>query len=461
LPTTDPSLNMPYHRSRILELRATSKEGAFEEMVAAVCAGHAEIDPKAIRAELSQKEALFSSVVRDGVAIPHVRIAMEPPVLVAIGRSEEGVKFFDNSFPRVRLVILLLSREDLPESHLRILAQIAKILNNNSMLDRIFAATSADEILAIFSPKGARRMAAKTLDQEITKLLIEESARLAKKLKVSAVLVNCDQLQDIELLAPLKETRLIPVFKEQIAPDAFLKRFPEVLAVPDLDLAKVGQIRLTIFLALARNWLRKKDVVLYLLPGVGVRGLSNLDVVVIRDRFKEVVHFQTERFRKVVQPAVLERVIKIAFDLAVSGREGKRIGTLFVLGDQEIVLKSSQQLVVNPFRRDAFSDETWNIQDPAVEEMVKELSQLDGAFVIAGDGAIRSAATYIGSKRKRAEIPKGFGARHQAAANITAATKALAVVLSESSGTVTIFQNGKILLSVEQIPRGIRIQEGE
>lgn len=79
-----------------------------------------------------------------------------------------------------------------------------------------------------------------------------------------------------------------------------------------------------------------------------------------------------------------------------------------------------------------------------MRETVKELSLLDGAFIVSDDGVFISACRYINATSEGITLPLGLGARHMAAASITKNTNAVAVVVSESS-MVRVFDNGEII----------------
>jgi DNA integrity scanning protein DisA with diadenylate cyclase activity len=85
-----------------------------------------------------------------------------------------------------------------------------------------------------------------------------------------------------------------------------------------------------------------------------------------------------------------------------------------------------------------------NIRDHNMRETVKELAQLDGAFIVSDDGIVISACRYINSSSEGIDLPLGLGSRHMAAASITRETNAVAVVVSESS-MVRVFDNGEII----------------
>ena len=88
---------------------------------------------------------------------------------------------------------------------------------------------------------------------------------------------------------------------------------------------------------------------------------------------------------------------------------------------------------------------------------------MDGAFVVARDGTVEAACRLIDAPTMGLTLPKGLGTRHWAAAAITAVTKALAVVVSQSNGTVRLFQDGEIILRIAPMrhARAMKWQDAE
>jgi len=146
-----------------------------------------------------------------------------------------------------------------------------------------------------------------------------------------------------------------------------------------------------------------------------------------------------------IQPDVLESVIEVALEIAKEGREGKKIGTAFIIGDRE-VLNYTRQMIINPF---ASVDESARlITDPILKETVKEFAQLDGVFIIDENGVIMTSGAYISVDSSDLHLPHGLGTKHRNCAALTAKTNAIAVVVSESGGKVRIFKNGKIAITL-------------
>jgi diadenylate cyclase len=146
-----------------------------------------------------------------------------------------------------------------------------------------------------------------------------------------------------------------------------------------------------------------------------------------------------------VNSDVLRSTIELAIEIAREGREGRKIGTMFIIGDEQSVLASSRPLILDPLEGHSISLK--HIDDPNMRETIKELAQLDGAFVVSNDGVVLSATRYIDSHSHDIDLPLGLGSRHVAAASITKSTEAVAIVVSESS-VVRLIDDGKIMVEI-------------
>jgi DNA integrity scanning protein DisA with diadenylate cyclase activity len=142
--------------------------------------------------------------------------------------------------------------------------------------------------------------------------------------------------------------------------------------------------------------------------------------------------------------ATVEEVLQLAVEIAREGREGRKIGTLFVVGDVDNVVGRSRQLLLDPLY--GHPSELLDVRSAEFRETVKELAQLDGAFVVDKHGTFVSAARYIDVDPGTPLVP-GLGTRHAAAASITAQTRSVAIVVSQSS-IVRVYAQGKIRAEV-------------
>jgi diadenylate cyclase len=141
-------------------------------------------------------------------------------------------------------------------------------------------------------------------------------------------------------------------------------------------------------------------------------------------------------------PDVLESLIELAVEIAREGREGRRVGTVFTLGDENAVLAKSRPLILDPLL--GHSESSRRVNDPNLRGTIKELAQLDGGFVVSREGIVLSACRYLDAMAAQVDVPLGLGSRHIAAANMTAVTKAVGIVVSESS-VVRLFCHGQLV----------------
>jgi DNA integrity scanning protein DisA with diadenylate cyclase activity len=142
---------------------------------------------------------------------------------------------------------------------------------------------------------------------------------------------------------------------------------------------------------------------------------------------------------------LLEELIELAVELAREGREGRKVGTVFVFGDIDAVLERSRPLLLDPLHGHA--RELLHVSRPDLRETIKELAQLDGAFLVDSDGYFRSAARYINVELDSRSFGLGLGTRHAAGSSITAQTKAVAIVVSQSS-VVRIYAGGELIAEI-------------
>ncbi|MCK7478909.1 MAG: diadenylate cyclase [Candidatus Moduliflexus flocculans] len=121
-----------------------------------------------------------------------------------------------------------------------------------------------------------------------------------------------------------------------------------------------------------------------------------------------------------VEPEVLDAVIQVAAEIAREGREGQAIGTAFVVGDTKNVLNYSKQFVLNPFH--GHQEAERQITDAGIQGTIKEFAQLDGAFLITGNGVVEAAGRCITVDMSQVNLPGGWVHGTSSVAGITKVT---------------------------------------
>ena len=185
---------------------------------------------------------------------------------------------------------------------------------------------------------------------------------------------------------------------------------------------------------------------------LGPWGRGHLDTITVHDLAKS----WSEEFPFDPRPLLNKKsfntvmaAVDIALDIGAMGREGRPVGTILVIGNSKSVLKSSRQAVFNPFK--GYPKREKMITNPEVVESIKEVAQLDGAIIISTAGVVEAAGRHIEAPSPVTKQLRGLGSRHRAAAGITRKTEAVSVVVSESTGRVTIFEGGGIVAALEPV----------
>ena len=214
------------------------------------------------------------------------------------------------------------------------------------------------------------------------------------------------------------------------------------------------QISQAIIDGVAEELLRSGSRVVAMYAAFERDAIDSLSVIGLQEHLAKLTARDLRRLKTSVPLETLRMVVDLAIEIGREGREGKPVGTLFVVGDHRKVMRMSHEQVFDPFK--GYKQSLRNIRDPRVREALKELAQVDGAFIIGADGVVHSAFRILDAPAEGLTLSSGLGTRHWAAAAISKATKAIAAAVSESTGTVRIFEDGYVVLRIEPMERGMK-----
>jgi len=295
----------------------------------------------------------------------------------------------------------------------------------------------------------------------LSNMVIDHALDMANRINAQAVFISVDLLPQARVLDASKRSYDIYAVttstERMVLPD---EAACKVLKVPKIPMGRVGRIKVALVMAASRGLLQKGDRVVCVsgLPGAGM--LDTILVLQVGTETEVMTTSDIGGFAKRVKAGVFDTVLELALELANEGREGKPVGTLFVIGDIKALKDHVRQLVLNPFK--GYKERERQVLDPSVRGTIKEFSTIDGAFIIDTKGIVHSAGTYLDARVTPAELPPGLGARHLAAASITAAVpNAIAIAVSESTGEVRVFRHGMSLTDIEPGGRQPAGGEGE
>lgn len=282
------------------------------------------------------------------------------------------------------------------------------------------------------------------------KIIMQSAVNIAKEISASAIIIMSSDLpQDIGtdipvlIASPSATLAAAPILEtsNQMEGKDPAERL-QVLSKVLLNKASTGSEYLLDASAIAFiNNLVTGDKV------VGVVSHGGAFTIVVHDLKDNKIVKELRACADRINLSILKSVLIIAMDLGIHGREGKSIGTGFIIGDAEEVMKRSHQLVLNPFFGHA--KEECNILEKSGWENVKEFSQLDGIFILDDEGNILAAGRYLDVNARDVVALKGLGGRHASAAAITRDTEAIAITVSESGGVVRVYKDGIQIIELD------------
>ena len=252
---------------------------------------------------------------------------------------------------------------------------------------------------------------------------------------------------------PSKRKLVYAVTSDGLANQLKAKKYTTVM-IPPYDYTRVEKIKVAVVAAQSSGLLRDGDTVLALSgPGDDKVMDTLVKVTIGSEDPEEKLRVDTLGLPPEFSSQVVESLIHTAMEVGAEGYEGHPVGTIIVIGDSTAVMEKSRQLNLNPFQ--GMSEAERNALDPPIREAVKTFAALDGAFIIREDGVVLAAGRYLLSMSRDVKLPMGLGARHSAAASISAETNSIAVTVSQTTGAVRVFKQGEIVLELRQRMRRV------
>jgi len=285
------------------------------------------------------------------------------------------------------------------------------------------------------------------LINKATLSLLELACDAVPRAGAAGLLLMPEGAMDWEAVRSLAEAALILVAVESARQEEAVTQAGLVaVAVEPTEAAITERITLALIEAVANDQLKAGARVVVAYSGFEAETLDSITVVRLGEHLERLTSSDLRALETSVPLETLKAVVDVAVEIGREGREGKAVGSLIVVGDARNVLARTRALGFDPFK--GYRRKERNVRDGRVREAIKEIAQMDGAFVVARDGTVEAACRIVDAPNAGLVLPKGLGTRHWAAAAITKATGALAVVVSQSTGAVRLFQDGEILLRI-------------
>ena len=397
--------------------------------------------------KLVQKEAESPSSIGNGILVPNFRANISQKIKIFIGRCQKGIDIPFSQDHDTNSIVVLVLVSDKEQNYLNIISSIVNVLQKPQNVEIISNVedfeTFKSNILSVFGAQFEKSRKRKAVPNE---LLLKEVIKISHESKCSGIMlignVNLDYIDTEELFNGIKVVQVVH------------DKCPENPIVDDLHLSLkiktsvdvcgwTHRFRGIILLGVTQKVIYPDEKLCCVGSNQESGVIDTILITEVQNELGPIFGINSKISQDDIKPEVLERVVSIASELATEGREGKPVGCLFVIGDINKISLFMKPLVLNPFF--GYKESERNILSMPMDETIKEYSLIDGAIVISGDGIVESAGTLIYTPDHNIVMPAGYGTRHAAAASISWAAECISVVVSESTRTVTLFRNGKML----------------
>ncbi len=291
-------------------------------------------------------------------------------------------------------------------------------------------------------------------------LVLESASKLAIETEADAVLLLLDGTTDWGRLretipAEIRKVIVAADHKDDLDGASDVGLIPLVLNKEDSPLLE--RLQHALLEAVADEILENQCDVIAVYSGFEHQRLDSVSLIRMDERLRRLTSRDLQRLESSVPLNNLKTVIDLAIQIGREGREGKKVGTMFVVGDTRKVLQHCKDAGFDPMR--GYQRRNRDLHDPRVREDIKEIAQMDGAFVVSPDAIVEKSRQIIEVMHENLTLSKGLGSRHWAGAAISQKTKAIAVVVSQSSGSVRLFQNGELVLRIEPMDQAVKWKE--
>ena len=280
--------------------------------------------------------------------------------------------------------------------------------------------------------------------------LFQLASEALKRVEATAVRILAEANQDWQAARASSVQIIVASMSERVL-DAARTAGLSIIELEQLENSIADRISLSLIEAVSMDLVGSADRVVVIYSGFEAGVLDSMSIVRLGEHLEKLKPRDLRELETTVPFETLKCVVDVATEIGREGREGKPVGTLIVVGDHRNVLERTRALGFDPFK--GYPRRDRNIRDGRVREAIKEIAQLDGAIIVSRDGTVEAGCRLVDAPVQGLSLPKGLGTRHWAAAAITAVTKSVAIVVSQSTGTVRIFRDGEVILRVSPMRR--------
>ena len=249
--------------------------------------------------------------------------------------------------------------------------------------------------------------------QRLTKhnaAMVAAAFALLKERNADALLLLLDGSTDWKRIAEMAAGTGVPVIVAVDSPEDLEGAAEAGLKPLALNKEKsplLERLQHALLEAAADELIRTNGEVVAVYSGFQQGRLDSISHLQLDERMRRLTSRDLQMLESRVPLKTIKAVVDLAAQIGREGREGKPVGTLFVVGDTRKVLEHSNDSGVDPFR--GYNKKHRNLLDAKVQEDAKEIAQLDGAFIINSDGVIERSRQMLEVSHEDLTMTKGLG----------------------------------------------------
>lgn len=136
-----------------LDLQAANEEDAIRSVAGLLAHNPAVRDCARFAEQVLERERLSTTALGHGVAFPHARTSEVTQIVIAVGRSREGIPF-RGSGERVHFLFVIGTPPDRVAQYLALVGRLARLVKEDALRDQLLAATTAEAFLEPLQSAG-------------------------------------------------------------------------------------------------------------------------------------------------------------------------------------------------------------------------------------------------------------------------------------------------------------------
>ncbi len=133
----------------VFDLKADSKESVIEELVDLINVSNMVSDRDMLLKDIKDREELVTTGIGYGVAFPHAKTRSVKGIVIAFGRSNEGIDFEAIDHKQVNLFFIIAAPEDAIGAHLNVMSRLSYLMKSEENRQTLMTVTSPGEVLEL------------------------------------------------------------------------------------------------------------------------------------------------------------------------------------------------------------------------------------------------------------------------------------------------------------------------